>query len=344
MKHIPLAFVLALTCAPAALAQAPGYATPKTAWGAPELSGFWTNQSYTQMSRPPKATKLTVTAAEEQELLTHNVYEKVAADEAGVSDVSEEGSKKLLADANPSRGYNKFWFEVGQQFGRVKGEIRTSWVVDPPNGMVPYKKEYAAGRNFGNDYTSYETRPLAERCLRGFTNGAGPVLANGLYNNNYQIVQSPTHVMILAEMIHDARVIPIVKSKAEAKHDSSVLQKWSGDSVGWYEGNTLVVETINLNPKQNTYGGEKGKVTERFTRWDDKQIFYEFAVEDPTMFTQVWKGEMSLNINDKPPFEYACHEGNYGLHGILAGARRFEADGIPQQIRKPTFGDLEDEG
>jgi hypothetical protein len=327
--------------APLAVAQAPGYSPPKTSWGAPDLGGFWTNESYTVMSRPSTTTKLTVTEEEEKLLIEKNIYTKVTADEAGASDVSEEASRKLLADNNPNRGYNRYWFEPGAHFARVKGEIRTSWVVEPADGKVPYSNDFALGRNFGNDYTSYETRPLEERCLRGFTNGAGPVIGNGMYNNNYQIVQTPTSALIFAEMIHDARIIPIVASKADARHGPDVIKKWTGDSVGWYEGNTLVIETTNIHPKQRGYASEKGKVTERFTRWDDGQLLYEFSVDDPAMYTQPWKGEMSFNVSQKPTYEYACHEGNHGLYGILAGARQFEAEGIPQQVFKPTFGDLQ---
>ena len=329
--------VAVLAWAPAASAQAPGYVPPKTSWGAPDLGGMWTNESRTIMSRPKDATKLTISEAEEKELLKENVYTKVEKDEAGASDVSVEGSKKLLADENANRGYNRFWMEPGSHFARVKGEIRTSWVVDPPNGKVPYKPSAARGYN---DYGGPEARPLTERCLRGFTNAAGPVIGNGMYNNNYEFVQTPGYVMLFAEMIFDARIIPIFASKAEAKHAPGLLKKQDGDAVGWYEGNTLVVETINVPAKQNIYVSDQGKVTERFTRWNKDQILYEFTVEDPSMYTQTWKGEMSFAANSKAPFEYACHEGNYGLMGILAGARKYEKDGRKAEKFQPVFGEL----
>ena len=130
-------------------------------------------------------------------------------------------------------------------------------------------------------------------------------------------------------------------SKAEAKHGSSVLEKWSGDSVGWYEGNTLVVETINLNPKQNTYGSAAGKVTERFTRASNDQILYEYTVEDPTRYTQPWKGQMPLNAQPEGLYEYACLEGNYSMFNLLAGARALEREGRKAPMRKAIFAGVE---
>ncbi len=168
---------------------------------------------------------------------------------------------------------------------------------------------------------------MGERCIIGFGNTGGPVMTNVLYNNTYQIVQSPGHVMIVVEMVHDARIIPIVKNASEAKYGPNVIKKWLGDSVGWYEGATLVVETKNVNPAQRGYISKDGKLTERFTRWNDGQITYEFAVEDPTQYSQPWKGEMALNHSKQPFYEYACHEGNYAMEGILAGARKQEREG-----------------
>jgi hypothetical protein len=174
-----------------------------------------------------------------------------------------------------------------------------------------------------------------------FTGGFGPVLNNGMYNNTYQIVQSPGSVMILAEMIHDARIIPIFKSKSEAKHGPDAVPRWGGDSVGWYEGDTLVVETVNANPTQRSFIAKGGKVTERFSRWSDKQVLYQFTVEDPVLYKTAWGGEMSLNVSSKPIYEYGCHEGNYGLPGILAGARELERKGRKQPVEKPIFAGVD---
>lgn len=337
--------VFALAIAPVAHAQsAPGYTVPRTSWGVPDITGFWTNESRTTMNRPEGATSTIVSEAEERALLAKNIYTLVEKDEAGASDVSEEGSKKMLSDSNSNRGYNRFWMEPGANFARVKGTIRSSWVVEPAaTGRIPYKQEYISSRMSRlSDYTSYETRPLEERCLRGFTNGAGPVINNGMYNNNYQIVQSPTHVMIFAEMIIDARVIPVFKSKAEARHGPEEIKNWTGDSVAWYEGDTLVIETTNIYPKQTGYISQSGKTIERFSRWDDNQITYEFEVDDPAIYTQPWKGEMAFNKAAAHPYEYACHEGNHGLIGILAGARQLEAEGREHPPIKATFEGVEE--
>ena len=148
-------------------------------------------------------------------------------------------------------------------------------------------------------------------------------MTNVLYNNHYQIVQAPDHVMILVEMVHDARIIPISRERVRP----DVIKPWLGDSIGWYEGDTLVVETRNVHPMQRGYLSPKGKLTERFTRWSDTQITYEFTVEDETLYTQPWKGEMALNLSKEPLYEYACHEGNYSMPGILAGARKQEREG-----------------
>jgi hypothetical protein len=169
-----------------------------------------------------------------------------------------------------------------------------------------------------------------------FTGGAGPVMNNGMYNNTYQIVQTPDSVMILTEMIHDVRVIPI-----GGKHGPTNIPKWGGDSVGWYEGNTLVVETINSHPLQRSYISPTGRVVERYTRWSDNELYYEFRVEDPALYTQPWGGEMSLRASDKPVYEYACHEGNYALPAILAGARELEREGRPHPVELPIFAGVD---
>ena len=220
-------------------------------------------------------------------------------------------------------GYNSFWLDAGNHLARVKGEVRTSWIVDPPSGKLPVR----AGANkafegFGS-FDTYETRPLSERCLL-FGRQAGPIMQNAIYNNNFQFVQTPDTVMILVEMVHEPRIIPLFKSKADAKYRPSAIKPWFGDSVGWYEGDTLVVETKNVNPAQvQAMISPTGTLTERFSRWSDEQILYEFTVDDPAYYTQAWKGEMSLNRSAQPLYEYACHEGNYAMPGIL----RADAEG-----------------
>ena len=301
---------------------------PRMADGRPDLQGFWSNQSVTTLQRPGSVPKLVLTpeeAAQYESKFTWNVNE---ASQRGLVDVNTPPPSGAEARFDTT-GYNSFWLDHGRHYARVKGEIRSSWLTSPENGRLPTKPDAQRAQNAGG-YGSFdgpETRPLAERCLVSFSRSAGPVMQNSLYNNNYQIVQAPGHVLINVEMNHDARIIPLVNSKAEAKHGVGAIRPWFGDAVGWYEGNTLVVETTNVNPKQRAQMSPKGKLTERFTRWSEDQILYEFTVDDPEFYSATWSGEMSLNRSKEPLYEYACHEGNYALHGILAGARVKEAAG-----------------
>jgi hypothetical protein len=330
---------VAMIAAPSVTAQAGAtYQKPKTSWGAPDLQGFWSNTSLTNMQRPASVDKLVMNEEEADRLARRNVYSAVAREEAGASKVDEKSSAELLSDKNASRAYNRFWMDPGQSYATVKGEYRSSWITYPADGRIPYSERgiQANTRAGGAAFDDFERRPLPERCIMSFTGGAGPVMGNGMYNNTYQIVQSPTHVMMLTEMIHDVRVIPI-----GGKHGPNVIPKWGGDSVGWYEGDTLVVETVNSHPKQRSYISTAGKVIERYTRWSDTEIFYEFRVEDPTLYKETWGGEMSLKASAEPLYEYACHEGNYALEGILAGARKLEREGRPHPPEKPIFAGVD---
>ncbi len=314
----------ALFGAGAASAQAPGYAPPKTSWGAPDLQGFWNNTSITGLQRSPDAKQLVVSEKEADRLVNRNIL-IVLTKEDDASNGTDPNNTKILEDKNNDRGYNSFWIDPGTKLATVKGELRTSWIVEPANGRIPYKPGASRGGGYAiTNFDGPETRPQAERCVIGFSGSYGPVMQNSMYNNTMQFVQTPSHVMIQVEMIHDVRVIPIVASKAEAKHSN--VPKWGGDSVGWYEGNTLVVQTTNVHPSQRGMISADGKLTERFTRWDDKQVLYEFEVEDASLYSQTWKGEMGLNAS-RPMYEYACHEGNYAMEGILAGARQLESEG-----------------
>jgi hypothetical protein len=339
--RVALLCAAAALIAPAALAQsagdaAPGYVKPKTPWGVPDLQGFWTNTSLTGMQRPQGAEKLVMNAEEADKLAHRNVYAAAQREEAGASKVDAKSSADLLSDKNSNRAYNRFWMDPGSGYATVKGELRSSWITFPADGHIPYSERGIQANTRGATYDDFETRPLSERCLMSFTGGAGPVLNNGMYNNTYQIVQTPTSVMILTEMIHDVRVIPI-----KGTHGPTNIPKWGGDSVGWYEGDTLVVETINSHPKQRSYIGPSGKVTERYTRWADGDIFYSFKVEDPTLYKEAWGGEMSLKHSKEPLYEYACHEGNYALPGILGGARTLERAGRPQPPEKAIFAGVD---
>ncbi len=179
-------------------------------------------------------------------------------------------------------------------------------------------------------YLGPESRGTGERCVV-MGNAGGPVMLNGLYNNNFQVVQTPSHVMIDVEMIHDARIIPIVASKVEAniRHRPAAMETWLGDSVGWYEGDTLVIQSRNFHRQQagQVFISDTGTLTERITRVGPDDIVYEFIVEDPDVYTQVWRGEIPWRKMKEAVYEYACHEGNYGLWNILSGAREQERTG-----------------
>ena len=227
------------------------------------------------------------------------------------------------------RGYNAFWVDPGTQFGNVLGEFRTSWITYPENGRIPYSEQGNQERREAYEkfsgYGGPEGAPLAERCLIGFGSTSGPPMNSVLYNNMYQIVQTDDYVMILVEMVHDARIIPI-----NGEHRPEAIEQWMGDSIAWWDADTLVVETINLHPQQKSRMmaslSDQGRIIERFTRYSDQQIYYEFEVSDPVFYSESWGGEISFNATDTKLYEYACHEGNYGLQGILGGYRRQEMD------------------
>ena len=355
-----LATITSAAFAGAAVAQssAPGFTPPKTSWGAPDLQGYWSNASITDMQRSPDYPNLVMTEAEVAKMEGSDYYNNRTREDAKPNRPEDV---KLLdgTDLLSGGGYNAFWVDQGSHVGRVKGTPRSSWIVEPANGRIPRKGAAAVearpaasaprptgaaaptgtvqgpgavDRNAGGGFGSYdnpETRPMGERCIIGFGNTGGPVMTNVLYNNTYQIVQSPTHAMILVEMVHDARIVPIFGSAAEARASfrPGVIKQWLGDSVGWYEGASLVVETRNVHPQQRGFISKDGVLTERFSRWDDKQIVYEFTVDDPSQYAQAWKGEMAFNLSAEPAYEYACHEGNYAMEGILAGARAQERAG-----------------
>jgi hypothetical protein len=314
----------------------PGYTTPRLSNGQPDITGVWSTASNTSLARPGQFKTLVMNdeeVARARAVHPQNVRQ--------ATDDNQKTSDGLLdgKDLDAGRGYNSFWIDPGTNYGLVKGTWRTSWIVEPANGQIPFteagRKFVASIRSFGTRGSGYdhpEERGYGERCISMM---GGPPLMNSLYNNNFQIVQSPTDVIIVAEMVHDARII-----KLQPQHDTATLNKYMGDSIGWWEGDTLVVETVNINPNTGSMVrlSDEGKVIERFTRYNDKQILYEFEIHDPKYYKQVWKGEMSLN-RSPGIYEYACHEGNYGLVNILLGGRIADSEG-----RDPSeAGDREEE-
>ncbi len=346
---VSIAAVLAgvLTAAgPASAAPAKAWSPPRTSYGKPDLTGVWSNASVTNLTRAPGVGKLVVDQAEATKLAKESPFEKLAAAEEGPSNLNDG----LLKDGNNDRGYNTFWIDPGKSLANVKGQFRTSWIVEPANGQLPLsdvgKQLLGEARSVRqkNLFAGPEFLPVSERCLIGFTGAGGPGMLNTIYNNNYDIVETPDAVVIDVEMVHDARVIPLFKDKSEAlaHHRPASMTLWLGDSVGWWDGDTLVVDTVNVNPEQGRTGpiylSAKGHVTERFTRASAEQILYEFQVEDPVYYTQVWRAEMSLNARKDRVFEYACHEGNYAMAGILSGARSQEAQGVKPSMGPGIFG------
>lgn len=319
-----LSVCVVLVCS-ASLAQ--DYQPPRTAIGKPDLQGYWTNASITTMQRARDLSDIgLVIPGDQLQRLTAGNHQNVrqATDDNQVQGQLPDGTDLLRG-----RGYNAFWVDPGSQFGSVRGEYRSSWITFPENGRIPYSEEgnrlRRAAREQFSGYGGPEGAPLAERCLIGFGSTSGPPMNSVLYNNMYQIVQTDDYLMILVEMVHDARIIPI-----NGTHRPDELEQWMGDSIGWWDGDTLVVETVNLHPQQKSRMmaslSDEGKIIERFTRYSDEQIFYEFEVSDPVYYTESWGGEIAFNSTETKLYEYACHEGNYGLSGILAGYRRQELD------------------
>lgn len=299
------------------------YEPPRMPDGKPVIQGTWSNASLTRLQRGRDHATLIIDDEQVEALTSEHpqVVRQNTDDGLNPEDGLLDGS-----DLGRGRGYNAFWIDPGREYGLVKGTRRSSWIVEPADGRIPRKPRTSRPTNNVRRSASEgpESRSLGERCIIGFGGTGGPPMLNTLYNNTYQIVQTSDHIMILVEMVHDARIIPIRDKQA---YDQSI-PRWLGNSVGWWEDDTLVIETRNWHPAQASGGpvsvSAKGKVTERLSRYSDNQIFYEFIVDDPENYTQTWRGEMSFNATDGQVYEYSCHEGNIGLEGILQGAREQE--------------------
>jgi hypothetical protein len=309
------ALAVILAAPPAAQPQSPAansktWTVPRTPDGQPDLQGIWTNATITPLERPPMfAAKLTV-SDEEAAKFEHQNNDTLYVDRRGAT-----------AEADRDHAYNSLFFDRGTELARVDGVKRTSLIIDPPDGRVPPLTPEAQKRiaeRARNRFDGPEDRPLGERCLLGFGSTSGPPMLPVLYNNNYQIVQSPGTIMILAEMVHDVRMVHMDRRQ----HLPSRVRQWLGDSIGHWEGETLVVDTTNFTDKTRFRGSaENLHVIERFTRVDVKTILYKVTIDDPTSFTRPWIAEYPFLATAGPIYEYACHEGNYAMEDILAGAR-----------------------
>jgi len=318
MAGLPVVIAAALL-APAAVA-AETWTVPRTADGQPDLQGVWDFRTITPMERP--------VALGTKEFFTE--------EEAAIWE-REENRRQDRDQIDPETGglqyprggvvpYNEFWYDRGN---KVVGTKRTSLIVDPPNGRLPEmtpdgkkradlraaeQRETQLGRPHAD---SWEDRPLQERCIVGLN--AGPPMHPGAYNNNFQLFQTPQYVVILNEMVHDARIVPL-----DGRPHGHIRQ-WKGDSRGHWEGNTLVVDTINFKRETSLPNSSANiHLVERFTRTDADTLLYEFTVEDPTMWTRPWTAVVPMRKSEDLVYEYACHEGNYAMASILAGARAAE--------------------
>ena len=308
----------------------------------PDLSGVWTNTSRTGLTRPRGVESLVVSAEQAQQMVATMSIAGISAENvaAGPEIDPETGAPPVGGQDFGLRGYNLFWTDPGSSLALVKGEFRTSYIVNPENGQVPRLANPKVDLNrpqFGARYltgvadaSGPEALPISERCLIGFGNTAGPGMMGTLYNSSYQFVQTDDYVLINVEMVHDARIIPIFATAEEARANRrpAVLSQWLGDSVGWYEDDTLIIETTNINPLQMGQSSiaisQDGKITERFSRYAENEMLYQFTVDDSNLYSQPWTAELSYYPLDGRMYEYACHEGNYAMPGILAGARREE--------------------
>jgi len=299
-------------------AKAKVWTMPRTPDGHPDLQGIWTNATLTPLERPAAfAGKATLTDAEA------SAYEKK---DLEASNIDKKDSSLLRQTGDTETGgYNNLFIDRGSELARVDGIKRTSLIIDPPDGRVPPVTDQARqsrGRGgAGGRYDSVKDRPLAERCIVGFGSTSGPPMMPALYNSDYQIVQTADTVMILVEMVHDVRVI-----RMNSQHSPDGIRKWLGDSVGHWEGDTLVVDTTNFTGRTRFRGSSENlHVTERFRRVDANTILYRATIDDPATFTRPWTMEFPFIASAGPIFEYACHEGNYAMPDILGGARKSDA-------------------
>ena len=337
---------------------------PKTADGHPDLQGLYDVATMTPLERPAGLGDRLVLTKEEAAALEQYEKQRQVKNDAPLS--GDRGAPPVGGDNTTPKsflevleragggvvgGYNNFWLAGGTEIITVNGEKRSSIIVDPPDGKVPPMKPDARKRNAAflaggavapdasesaaagppGAFDGPELRPLAERCLLGFGSTSGPpTLPNYFYNNMKQIVQTRATVMILNEMVHDARVVRI-----GGTHLPQTIRKWMGDSIGSWEGDTLVVDTTNFTTKTQFRGsGEKLHVIERFTRTGPDTLLYRFTIEDPDTWDRSWTGEYPWVGTKESLYEYACHEGNHSLGGMLRGARQKEKEDAEKKTEK----------
>ncbi len=313
------------------LALAGPYTAPRTAYGQPDLEGLWSNVSITPLERPAEYGGHRALTREQAAKVEGEALQRFKDGDKPTDPNADQAP--LDASRRPCQGaggvdcgYNSGWKDSGTRLTRVEGEPRSSFITSTPDGRIPaYRAGFkTAGRPRAARTDNPETFALGERCLTSFGNSAGPVMLPLMYNNTYKLVQSKDAVAILVEMVHDVRIV-----RLGGRHRTDGLRPWFGDSIGHWEGETLVVETTNF-PRAQAFRGawEQLKVTERFTRKGPDRLLYRFTVEDPTAWERPWSGEYEFSPAKGEVYEYACHEGNYALEGMLAGARDEERRGV----------------
>ena len=316
------AWLTAVTLSSAPISAQSRASTPaRTADGKPNLAGIYSFSTITPLQRPQElAGKATLS---DDEAVAFEASENTRQNRDLFDPVKGQPSAGYAPRAEGGvLSYNEFWYERGS---RLTNDRRTSLIVDPPSGTIPFTeaaRQRVAEMRRRSDAgvgDSYADRPLADRCIQGFN--SGPPMTPGQYNNNVQIVQVPGTVVIINEMVHNARIIP-TDGRPHTK-----LRMWSGDSRGHWEGDTLVVETVNFRRETSLQGSTANtQLVERFTRVDANTLKYEFTVTDPASYTQPWTAMLPLQRIPGPVYEYGCHEGNYALPNILAGARAQEKE------------------
>jgi hypothetical protein len=329
--HFPIRSLTAISLvlclgAPAAMAQtAPTYHAPKNGWGQPDLQGTFTTATITPLTRDPKLGTRNVLTKPEADAIEQATRDQVARADAPTP---PEATVKDLknADCGPDGisgfncGYNQGWKDPGTRLIDINGEKRASIITSPANGQLPPRVATAGGARRAGRTDNPEGFSLGERCLLSFGSSAGPPMLPLMYNNTYQIVQSKDEIAIDVEMVHDVRHIHLTGG-----HLPASMKVWMGDSIGHWEGDTLVVETTNMRPEQGLRGGSPNqKVVERFRRIGPNSLSYQFTVSDPDTYAAPFSGEVEMRTSKGQLYEYACHEGNYALTGMLAGARAEE--------------------
>ena len=296
---------------------------PRTACGQPDLQGIWDFRTITPLQRPEDLAEREFLTAEEAASLEQEAVDRnIRLLNRPARRTTAGGSVDRRTDGTPGF-YNNFWLDRGTS---TVGTRRTSLIVDPPNGRMPPLT--ADGQNRANARRAYRRehpadswvdRSAAERCILGFN--AGPPITPGGYNQNVQVFQTPEHVVLVTEMVHTARIVPLDGRPPLGQN----IRQWSGDSRGHWEGETLVIETTNFTDKTRWRGStENMRLVERVTRVDADTLLYEVTVTDPETWTSSWTASVPMQRTDVPMYEYACHEGNYAMEGILAGHREAE--------------------